>query len=92
MEADAAEKGDLDNNDADLARITGIVLAEFAGLRSEISTRINLQTALSLGNLTVVGVVVSIALARPGNGGALLVLPLVVPQHWPLVHRPMAQS
>jgi len=66
-----------DQHDPDPARTTTIVLAEFAGLRGEIATRINLQVTLMLGNLTVLGVVLGIALSRPDNRSILLLLPLV---------------
>jgi len=65
--------------DTELARTTTIVLAEFAGLRSEIAVRISILITLMLGNLTVVGVVFGIALSRPGNTSVLLLLPLVTP-------------
>lgn len=68
-----------DQYDRELARTTTIVLAEFAGLRSEIATRINILVTLILGNLTVLGVVLGIALSRSGNTGVLLLLPIVTP-------------
>jgi hypothetical protein len=68
-----------EQQDHELARTTTIVLAEFAGLRSEITTRINILGALILGNLTVLGVVLGIALSHPGNANVLLLLPLVTP-------------
>jgi hypothetical protein len=80
-----------DQHARDLARTTTIVLAEFAALRSEITTRITLQVTLILGNLTVLGVVLGIALSQPGNTNVpgstnvptnrnlLLLLPLVTP-------------
>jgi hypothetical protein len=66
-------------DDKDLVRTTSIVLAEFAGLRSEIATRVNLQFTLILGNLTVLGVVLGIGLSRPDNKSILLLLPIVTP-------------
>jgi hypothetical protein len=68
-----------DQHDPDPGRTTTIVLAEFAGLRGEIATRVNLLVTLILGNLTVLGVVFGIALSRSGNTKILLVLPLVTP-------------
>ncbi len=68
-----------DQHDPDPARTTTIVLAEFAALRGEVATRINLQVTLMLANLTVLGVVLGIALSRPDNRDVLLVLPLVTP-------------
>jgi hypothetical protein len=65
--------------DRELARMTTIVLAEFAGLRSEIVTRINLLVALILGNLTVLGIVFGMALGHPDNANVLLLLPIVTP-------------
>src|SRR5262249_9278669 len=58
---------------------TTIVLAEFAGLRSEIDTRISILITLMLGNLTVLGVILGIALSRPDNIEVLLLIPLVTP-------------
>jgi hypothetical protein len=66
-------------HDGELARTTTIVLAEFGGLRSEIATRISLLVTLILGNLSVLGVVLGIALSHPGNLNVLLLLPLVTP-------------
>jgi hypothetical protein len=66
-------------HDSDPARTTTIVLAEFAALRGEVATRINLQVTLMLANLTILGVVLGIALSRPDNRNVLLVLPLVTP-------------
>jgi hypothetical protein len=74
-----ASDGGSDHQDRDRERATTIVLAEFAGLRGEITTRINLQVTLMLGNLTIVGVVLGIALSQPSNRGILLILPLVTP-------------
>jgi hypothetical protein len=79
-----------DQHARDVARTTTIVLAEFAGLRSEITTRITLLVTLILGNLTVLGVVLGIALSQSGNTNVpgtnvptnrtlLLLLPLVTP-------------
>jgi hypothetical protein len=68
-----------DQHDRELARTTTIVVAEFAGLRGEIATRISLLVTLILGNLTVLGVVFGIALSHPGNTNVLLLLPLVTP-------------
>ncbi len=65
--------------DRELMRTTTIVLAEFAGLRSEIATRISLLITLILGNLTVLGIVLGIALSHPGNTNVLLLLPIVTP-------------
>jgi hypothetical protein len=73
------EDGSSDPHHDDLTRITTIVLAEFAALRSEIVTRINLQVTLILGYLTVTGVVLSIALSRPDNRTFILLLPIVTP-------------
>ena len=70
---------DSDQHDPDPGRTTTIVLAEFAGLRSEIATRVNLLVTVILGNLTVLGVVFGIALGRSGNTHILLVLALVTP-------------
>lgn len=80
-----SSKDGLDQYDRELDRTTTIVLAEFAGLRGEIATRINLQATLILGNLTVLGVILGIALSHPGNknvptsANILLLLPLVTP-------------
>jgi hypothetical protein len=63
----------------ELARTTTIVLAEFAGLRSEIATRTSILSNLILGNLTVLGVVFGIALSHVGNTDVLLLLPLATP-------------
>lgn len=68
-----------DQHDPDPMRTTSIVLAEFAGLRGEVATRINLQVTIILGNLTVLGVVLGIALSRPENRSILLLLPIVTP-------------
>jgi hypothetical protein len=65
--------------DRELARLTTIVLAEFAGLRNENVARINLLATLILGNLTVLGVVLGIALNHSGNAIVLLLLPIVTP-------------
>jgi hypothetical protein len=63
----------------ELSRITTIVLAEFGGLRGEISTRVNLLATMILVNLTVLGVVFGIALNKPENIWVLLILPIVTP-------------
>lgn len=65
--------------DRELARMTTIVLAEFAALRSEMVTRITLLQTLILGNLTVLGIVFGMALSHPDNADVLLVLPIVTP-------------
>ena len=71
--------GSSSQHDGELARITTIVLAEFAGLYSEKATRISILYTLILGNLTVLGVVLAIALSRSGNMNVLLLIPLVTP-------------
>jgi hypothetical protein len=65
--------------DRELARMTTIVLAEFAALRSEMVTRITQLMTLILGNLTVLGILFGMALSHPGNANVLLLLPIVTP-------------
>lgn len=72
--------GDSSDQQArDLTRTTSIVLAEFAGLRAEIATRITILVTLILGNLTVLGVIFGIALNHTGDASILLLLPLITP-------------
>lgn len=66
-------------HDAELKRTTDILLAEFAARRSELDTRANVLFTLILGNLTVLGVVLGIALSHSGNRDVLLLLPIVTP-------------
>lgn len=63
----------------ELERTTTIVLAEFAGLRGEIATRINILVTLMIANLTILGVILGIALTPNGNTKVLLLIPLVAP-------------
>jgi hypothetical protein len=68
-----------DHRDREVERTTTILLAEFAARRSEIDTRANVLVSLILGNLTVLGVVLGIALSQSGNKNVLLLLPIVTP-------------
>ena len=53
-----------------------ITLAEFAALRAEILSRVNLQWNIFALQLTAAGVIFSFALSNPHHTGFLLILPL----------------
>lgn len=72
-------EGSTGQHDGELGRTTTIVLAEFAGLRGEIATRINILVTLMIANLTILGVILGIALTPKGSTKVLLLIPLVAP-------------
>jgi hypothetical protein len=70
---------DIEQRNREVESTTTILLAEFAARRSEIDTRGNVLVSLILGNLTVLGVVLGIALSHSGDRSILLLLPIVTP-------------
>jgi hypothetical protein len=73
------DEGSPAKYDGELERTTTIVLAEFAGIRGEIATRINILVTLMIANLTILGIILGIALTPKGSVKVVLLIPLVAP-------------